>query len=165
MGNKKTQYSERYIVQRHGYADNGYESCIENYMDYYDRRGKKYKRLYYLFNVIKLFAATSIPIIEIIFGDNGVGWVVVLASGIAIFSESVIEKFKMKERYLSYRSTCDKLGSEQRMYMTRCGCYKGEKDPLGKYVERVELIIELENGMWKEYMRKQEDESAGRERN
>lgn len=162
---QKAQYSEKYIVQRQAYTDNGYESCVENYMDYYDKRGKKYKRLYYFFNVIKLFATTSIPVIEIIFGDKNAGWVVVLASGIAIFSESIIEKFKMKERYLSYRSTCDRLGSEQRMYMTKCGCYKGEKDLLGKYVERVEIIIELENGTWKEYMKKQENERVGQERN
>ena len=148
---QKAQYSKMYIVQKHAYTDNGYESCIENYMDYYDRRGKKYKRLYNFFNVIKILAVTSIPIIEITF--ENIGWVVVLVSGISIFSESVIERFKMKERYLSYRSTCDRLGSEQRMYMTRCGCYKEEKNPLDKYVERVEMIIELENGTWKEYMK------------
>ena len=161
-GRQKTQYSEKYTVQGYGNINNGYENCIENYMEYYSRRGKKYKRLYYFFTVIKLLATTSIPVIEIIFGDNtNAGWVIVLSSAIAIFSESIIEKFKMKEKYLSYRSTCDKLGSEQRMFKTRCGYYKGKKDPLNKYVKRIEMIIELENGTWKEYMEKQENERVG----
>ena len=47
------------------------------------------------------------------------------------------------------------------MFKTRCGYYKGKKDPLNKYVKRIEMIIELENGTWKEYMEKQENERVG----
>ena len=144
---------DKYIVLDNNKSESGYEQCIEEFMNYYDGRSKKYKRIYFVWTIIKLLAIASIPLAEIFKMDiSETNWIVIAASAIIIFCESLLEKTKARDKYLSYRSTCDKLMSEQRMYKTQCGYYKEVHDVLNEYVKRIEHIIEIESGNWKEYM-------------
>lgn len=154
---RKERNIEKYIVAKNVRSDEGYEKCIEDYIDYYDRRGKKYKHRYYFWTIVKLIAITIVPVLEItVANNNGANWAVLLASVIAIFSDSFLEKIKAFEKYLSYRNMCDKLCSEQRMYKTRCGYYQDIQNPLQQYVKRVEMLIGTEGEIWIKYMKKQE---------
>lgn len=157
---KKEDISDiyRYIVKSEKDYLSEYDRCIEHYLIYYNIRGKWYKKLYYFCSVIKLVAIGCIPILELINKQESVNWQVVAAGAIAIFLESILATFKAKEKWISYRSTCDKLSGEQRLYKTKCGRYK-DADAFDRYVRETKLIIEAEGGNWKEYMTQQNNDN------
>lgn len=160
---KKTKLRniDKYIVSSNIGSDKEYEACIEDYMDYYDKRSKRYKGIYYVGAIIKLMAVTSIPILEVAFGKNeGVNIAVLTVSAIAVFCETILSKIKAYDKYLSYRNTCNKLSQEQRLYKTNSGSYKKAKHPLNHYVKRVEKIIENEGEIWEQYMKKQDKQKT-----
>lgn len=147
---------DKYIIADDIEPVMGYEKCIKEYMNYYDTRSKWYKKIYYTGTIIKLIAVASVPIMELAVQSGGeVNWQVVGAGAIALFCESLLDKIKAKEKYLSYRNVCEKLSSEQRMYKSKCDRYSG-KHANSKYVKRVEGIIAAENKDWKLYMEKQD---------
>lgn len=92
----------KYIVQSSADLEMGYEQCIEEYINYYDSRSKKYKSIYFFWNTVKLVAIACIPIGEILLKDmTDTNWIVIGASSITIFCESFLEKIKARDKYLT----------------------------------------------------------------
>lgn len=153
---KKERNIDKFIVRSEG-SQELYSECVEAYIDYYDRRGKFYKKLYYFLSILRLTFVAGIPIVECISGFSGEGWIAVSLSSGSILCESLIGLFKAKNKWLSYRNTCDRLLREQRMYMLGSDYYSelDEEKRLKEYVRHIELIIQEENIVWKEYMKQQ----------
>lgn len=156
---KKEMNMNKYIMEKESeFAQ--YIECIKSYIDYYDRRSRFYKGLYYVLNIVKLASVACVPVLEIVCSDMTLNWVVVAASSLAILCESTVGIFKAKEKWIEYRNTCDKLAQEQRIFMMKSESYdemKEQQECEKAFVKHIEAIIGKENGSWKEYMKKKND--------
>lgn len=152
---------DKYIMLKTQKSEEEYERCVENYIAYYDKRGKFYKKIYFTGTSLKLIAVACIPVAEFFSNEKGeANWMVLALSAFIICAEAILGKLKAHEKYLSYRKTCDRLCSEQRMYSTGSCGYKGKKHPFQRYVRRIEKIIMEESSEWKKYMKKKDDKKG-----
>lgn len=128
-----------------------YDRIVSIYIKYYHMRAKKCKMLFYTGSVIKLGLLGVIPVFQVTGTfTKSPGLLTVLSSG-AVFVEGCMVLFRLQEKWILYRNTCNRLLSVQRQYN---GTRDREPDSqMLEYIAAVEEIIGDEARQWMEMVR------------
>jgi hypothetical protein len=116
-------------------------------IDWYDKKSISNQKFYKVlqWSIIILSALTPVII------ASGYGWqrwsAVAISSLVAIGTAS-LKAFKYQENWINYRTTCETLRKEIHYFNAKIDDYENSDDPMGVFVERVELLISRENTMW-----------------
>lgn len=138
----------RFAIDR---FENDYLRVVHNYIHYYYRTAEIYKWWYLVLCVVKLLILATIPVIQTISQMGGFPWVTAGLSGVCILLESVIQLFKMKEKWILYRRAGNDLMHEERKYVMGVGMYHAnEQERMERFVECVESLIINEAYKWNE---------------
>lgn len=147
---KKNKKCNRYCVDPHEMMPDAYEKVVQEYVAYYHKKSKFYKRLYTIVSIFKMLLLVAIPVMEVIDAENNFGWIVTIASSLCIMVETLKEMFHLRKKWILYQHTNNLLMSEQRLYHSRAGEYAGKSDDdsFVRYVDNVEKIISNEDSDW-----------------
>ena len=151
----KTNYksADAYYIHGRFTADDyegDYLKVIHNYIQYYYKYAETYKWLYLALSFIKLLILAAIPVTQTIEKIQGWPWIAAGLSSLCILMESLMELFRMKDKWILYRKAGNDLMHEERKYVTCIGKYKGEnkRERLELFVEEAENIIGNEAAKW-----------------
>lgn len=147
---KNIEYT--YCVDPHGMLPEAYEEVVFEYIAYYRRRAKFYKRMYIILAIIKIMLLALIPIVQVLDIAQGYGWISAAASSGCIMLETISETFHMRKKWILYQHTNNLLMSEQRRYRADVGKYANlsNEDKFVYFVNSVEEILSNESSDWKE---------------
>ena len=142
-------HCEKDKIQKYCYGgeENGrdYDQIVLTYIEYYHLKAQRYKRGFYMFSLIKIIMIGILPVLQIAGISTSVPWVITAFSSGIIVVESITELWRLREKWILYRNTCNRLMTVQRQYMRSRG--KGNKR-MRKYIEAVEAVINEEGNGW-----------------
>ncbi|MDE5939988.1 MAG: DUF4231 domain-containing protein [Lachnospiraceae bacterium] len=129
-----------------------YFRVVRNYVQYYYKRATLYKIWYLGLSVTKLLILAMIPISQTFAQLSDLPWIATGASSLCILLESVIELFRMKEKWVLYRKVGNDLMREERQYVLKAGGYQDgdEEKNFRIFVTNAENIIGEESSTWKQ---------------
>lgn len=129
-----------------------YFRVVHNYVQYYYERARLYKIWYLGLSVTKLLLLAMIPVSQTFMQLSDLPWIAAGASSLCIFLESVMELFRMKEKWVLYRKVGNDLMSEERQYVMKAGGYQDEDEERNFriFVAKTENIIYEESSSWKQ---------------
>lgn len=127
-----------------------YLKVIQNYIRYYYKYAEIYKWLYLILNFVKLLILAAIPVMQTIEEIQGWPWIAAGLSSLCILLESLMELFRMKDKWILYRKAGNDLMHQERKYVTCTGKYGREdkRERLELFVEDAENIIGSEAAKW-----------------
>lgn len=140
-----------------------YFQVVNNYIDYYSKRAKKYRRFYFIGCFIKTILLAGILVIQSITEIASMPWIAATASAICLVIETMMGVMHSQEKWELYRNTFNMLMSEQRQYATGCGRYYGEekKKTFQMFVINVEQLIGDEARKWSEMVQREGQSGGG----
>lgn len=151
---KKSKSTELYFLemQLEGMNKAEYFKVVRNYAQYYYERASVYKIWYLGLSVAKLLILAMIPVSQTFEQLSDLPWIAAGASSLCILLESVMELFRMKEKWVLYRKVGNDLMCEGRQYAMKAGGYQDEdeKKNFRVFVANVENIICEESSSWKQ---------------
>jgi len=121
---------------------------LENQINWYSNESKWNKQCYQVLKTAEIvFAAITPFIVALVNSDNTC--LKYIAGGMSItiaVLAGLLTAFKYHEKWIQYRSTCEKLKHEKILFLTKTGIYAANNYNL--LVERVEFIISKEISDW-----------------
>lgn len=135
------------------------ETRLKDQMGYYERMSKKLRNEYYWLSSISIVINAAIPVLSMGIDTAGVlKYIIALLSATASVLSSFLLLRKTKDTWVRYRSTYEKLRSEQALFETSSGRYKtaDEKD----FILACEEIMELERNAWEELLQNSQEKRA-----
>lgn len=128
-----------------------YFKVVCNYVQYYYERARVYKIWYLGLSVTKLLILAMIPVSQTFTQLSDLPWIAAGASSLCILLESVVELFRMKEKWVLYRKVGNDLMREGRQYAMKSGGYQDEDEEKNFriFVINAENIIGEESSSWK----------------
>ena len=127
---------------------------LDDQLDWHGRRSTQMQRAYQRFRGIELVLAASIPIVAL---NGAMGDWNARIAGLLGAVLTVIAGFLHLQRYetlwLQYRATAESLRREKFLFLTNTAHYAGV-DGFRLLVERVERILDEQNGQWETAMRR-----------
>lgn len=149
-GSTEPYFFERQPAEQMNKAE--YSRVVRNYVQYYYKRAGVYKLWYLCFSVIKLLVLAMLPVSQTFAQVSQLPWIAAGASSLCILLESVMELFRMKEKWILYRKVGNDLMCEGRQYALRAGEYQDEDEEkcFRIFVINVERIISEESTSWKQ---------------
>lgn len=129
-----------------------YFKVVHNYVQYYYERAGVYKIWYLGLSVAKLLILAMIPVSQTFARLSDLPWIAAGASALCILLESVMELFRMKEKWILYRKVGNDLMREGRQYAMKAGRYQSEDEEKSFriFVTNAENIIGEESSSWKQ---------------
>lgn len=129
-----------------------YFKVVHSYIQYYYERARAYKIWYLGLSVTKLLILAMIPVSQTFVQLSDLPWIAAGASSLCILLESVMELFRMKEKWILYRKVGNDLMCEGRQYVMKAGGYQDEDEEKNFriFVANVENIIGEESSSWKQ---------------
>lgn len=158
MGTENEGKLSDYYFQKDDTIEHDYLKIVGYYIEYYHFRASKCKYEYYGFNIAKYIALAAIPVIQSFGGIGKYPWIATIASSVCIFLESILKLWRTEEKWILYRSTSNRLMSEQRQYVTKRGKYYKKEDEFAEFIERVEGIVDEEARQWVESFQIEKEE-------
>lgn len=121
---------------------------LKSQIDWYSNNSNLNKRYYFSLKTTEIILAGTVPfLIALSNNDDNLKVVAGILSVIVGIIASLLMAFKYQEKWIQYRSSCEKLKQEKVMFETQSGFYASNQD-LKLFVERVEFIISKENSNW-----------------
>lgn len=121
---------------------------LDDQINWYSKKSKQNKQCYqWLKSAEIVFAAITPFIVALVNSDTTC--LKYIAGGMSItiaILAGFLTAFKFHEKWIQYRSTCEKLKHEKILFLTNTGIYAENNYNL--LVERVEFIISKENSDW-----------------
>jgi hypothetical protein len=123
---------------------------LEKQAKWHSGKAGKYKRSFYLVEIITLSAGALIPVINIFdpaaFGDRGQLYQRLgsaLLAAVVVVTTGIGKLYKFQENWLTYRGLSEELEREKELYLNGVGLYgeADEKARLKLLVERSESIL------------------------
>ena len=132
-----------------------YEEVVLAYIEYYHVRARRCKCGFYIFSVIKIVLIGMLPVLQAAGIVNSIPWIIAIFSSGILITESILELWRLKEKWILYRSTCNRLMTVQRQDV-------GKRENSGKemeeYIAAVEAIISGEGDKWIEVSKDKKDD-------
>lgn len=152
---RKSELTEPYFLEMHlakKMNKEEYFRIVRNYVQYYYERASVYKIWYLGLSVTKLLILAMIPVSQTSAQLSDLPWIAAGASSLCILLESVIELFRMKEKWILYRKVGNDLMREGRQYAMKAGEYQDEDEEktFQIFVANTENIIGEETSSWKQ---------------
>jgi hypothetical protein len=134
---------EQYITDR-----------VDEQYRYYSAAASKAKHRYYLIKVVEISLAATVPFLSALTTSASLSYMKVMVGVIGVLitaASGMLLLYKFHETWINYRSTAQALLSEKYLFLSRSGLYKGKAaSPL--FIERIEMILGIENRKWESYM-------------
>ncbi len=165
MTKKRHQSVDLYFMEKQPTGEmnqSKYFKIVHNYIQYYYRRADIYKMWYLALSVGKFLVLAMIPVSQTLTQSVSLPWLAAGASSLCILLESVIELFRMKDKWILYRKVGNDLMSEERQYAMRVGVYQDEDEDKNFriFVGNMENIIGKEASSWSRMIETAKDEKA-----
>ncbi len=144
-GNRGKGAMLRYCCNGERGATKDYEEAVLAYIEYYHVRALRCKCGFYIFNVIKIILIGMLPVLQAAGVVNSIPWIIAAFSSGILITESILELWRFKEKWILYRSTCNRLMTVQRQYAGKWGNSGKEME---EYIAEVEAIISGEGNKW-----------------
>lgn len=119
---------------------------VTSYIEYYHMRARGCKAAFYTTNIMKFLLLGLIPVLQVAKLFEGSSWVLTAITSGIVFIESIQELFRMKDKWVLYRDSCNKLLSLQRRFLGGGGTQSEEERK--QYISDVERLIGEEAGLW-----------------
>lgn len=132
-----------------------YEDAVLAYIEYYHVRARRCKCGFYIFSVIKTILIGMLPVLQAAGIVNSIPWIIAAFSSGILITESILGLWRLKEKWILYRSACNRLMTVQRRYVGKRGNSGKE---MKEYIEAVEAIISGEGDKWIEVSRDKKDD-------
>lgn len=142
---------EKYICKNVSGTQTEYDKVVAAYIIYYNSRSMRCKWSFYVISLMKLILLGMIPVLQTMGAAISFPWLVTSFSSGIIFLEAVQELFRLKEKWILYRNTCNSLLSVQRQY-TGASQVKFDSKTI-EYIAAIEEIIGEEARQWLEMSR------------
>lgn len=152
---RKTESAKLYFLEMQMAKEMNKEEyfrVVHNYVQYYYERARVYKIWYLGLSVTKLLILAMIPVSQTFAQLSDLPWIAAGASSLCIFLESIMELFRMKEKWVLYRRAGNDLMREGRQYLMKAGVYQDEDEEkiFRIFVANAENIISEESASWKQ---------------
>lgn len=144
-----------YYIEAYPACETDYMNSLINYIEYYNYRSRNCKYFFYTLMIIKIVSFGVIPIMELAQLNGSSAIRISIVSFIGLLCETVQETFRLKEKWILYRNTGNRLMSEQRQYAVKKGKYSDLEDTFQHFVENIENIIDDEARKWDETVKKE----------
>lgn len=119
----------------------------ERQLEWYDSKSVSCKRNHDILQGVVIVCSTLTPIFILVLAPD---WnlLAVVTSAVVSAAASAMAAFKIREKWISYRTTAEAMRAEYSMYKTGSGPYS---DGGGQqaFVERIESLISHEVGTWR----------------
>ncbi len=126
-----------------------FKDRLDDQINWYSNESKRNKLCYQVLKTAEIiFAAITPFIVALVNSDTTC--LKYIAGGMSIIIAilaGLLTAFKFHEKWIQYRSTCEKLKHEKILYITNSGIYTSNRS-FQLLVERVEFIISKENSDW-----------------
>lgn len=156
---RKSESAEPYFLEMKlvkEMNEEAYFKVVHNYVRYYYERARVYKIWYLGLSVTKLLILAMIPVSQTFAQLSELPWIAAGASSLCILLESVMELFRMKEKWVLYRKVGNDLMREGRQYAMKAGVYQDDEEEKRDeknfriFVANAENIISEESASWKQ---------------
>lgn len=152
FGNEKIKDITLYYAVTDKITIKDYDKIVSNYIQYYNFRARRCKAGFYCLTVIKLLIISFIPIFDAMEIFDKIHWGITAFSSGIFFVESILEMCRVREKWILYRDTFNKLISVQRYFMG--STIKEIDENRLNYIGLVEDIIGEEAKNWYEIIKK-----------
>jgi hypothetical protein len=121
----------------------------EEMLVWYDKAANRNRFWFYLLKSIQLVLAAAIPIYSLLPQLRGVQPVLSGIAGAAlIVLEGFQQTFQFQQQWVQYRATWSVLKSEEFLFRTQAGPYKGLSGAETSFAERIADLASNENKAW-----------------
>jgi Protein of unknown function (DUF4231) len=127
---------------------------LEGQIDWYDRKASKCQRAYKWAKATIILLALAVPVLaeygEIPGFHDSRALLVAIAAGGILLLEGLQQINKWQENWILYRSTCEGLRAEERLFFHKAGPYDNLKpqDALKVLAERTGSLVTAEHTRW-----------------
>ncbi len=131
-------------------ADAHLKMLLANLLHWYYRRARLNKILYYFFAVASLISVSLIPVANASLSCDSGRFYVTLLSSISIICVGIIAICNLKDSWLRYRSSLEKLKLECLLYIEQHGEYALADSSRRKelFIEHIKIIASSECIQW-----------------
>jgi hypothetical protein len=137
-----------------GNTDEPVHQYIEEMLVWYDKAANRNQSWFYLVKSVQLVLAAAIPIFSLIPEMRSVQPMFSGISGAAlIILEGLQQTFQFQQKWIQYRGTWSALKSEEFLFRTEAGPYKGASAGSAAFAERISELIASENKVWQSQQR------------
>jgi len=119
---------------------------IDGQIDWYDRKAQSSQRAYKVSKATIIVLALAIPVLA----EYSIPLSVILAAGGILLIEALQQINRWQEHWILYRTTCEGLRHEERMYLNKAGAYTNLRGPSAEraLAERTGALVMAEHSRW-----------------
>lgn len=128
-----------------------YSSVIEDYVHYYNKKGVFYKRMYQFLTIFRIVLMACIPILALSESRIWNPYMLTIISSLALVADGISNAFSARDKWKSYRKTCNRLCLEHRMYLAGIDSYEMPEVRDKVFASRCEQILSEEAAIWEKY--------------
>ncbi len=136
-----TENFQKYLKERYYDQVNWYDTKSAH-------NQKRYRRLQWGLIIFSAITPVLITLDWRLPSHAILGWIPIITSVAVAIMTAALKTFGYQENWMNYRTTCETLKKEIRLYEAGIGDYAGAKDKEAVFVERVENLISRENTLW-----------------
>jgi hypothetical protein len=126
---------------------------LEDQIGWYERRSRGAQRAYRWVKLFELLVATTVPPLAALKANP----VLVASLGsVVVLIEGLQHLYQYQERWIGYRSTCERLKRERHLFLGNAEPYASAPDPRAMLAEQVEQVIGQEITTWATTRRRSE---------
>lgn len=126
------------------------EKRLDDQIDWYSKKSTGYQKSYKLWQIVKIVAALSIPVLTMWLEEHpDLKYVIGVLGVVVAFVEGLSKIYNHKELWMTYRMTSEQLKREKMLFLTRSEPYNVE-NPFPLLVKRSEKLMIEENSIWTE---------------
>lgn len=133
------------------------DSRVDNQINWLSRKSAKNRTLYHSTSLIQILAsATIVVLVGLDESEQWTTWTISFLSLLVVVFTSLNNILRFQEKWISYRSTSEKLKAHKFLFLTKSKPYHN-KSAFLDFVENVESILAEENESWKSYIKASSD--------
>lgn len=160
MDKNKKVGIHQYCCDRGICRRDNYDKLILAYIDYYHKRALKCKWAFLIISLAKIILIGMLPVFQMTEVLGNFPWIITVLSSGTLIIESILELWRLKEKWILYRNTCNRLMAVQRQYAETI---EDKDSDLEKYISAIEYIINEEGNKWLETFRDKRTKNYTRE--
>jgi hypothetical protein len=113
-------------------------------LKWYDDKSIRNKFWYYTFQISLIILSAITPLLAL----SGLKWPTTITASVVAILASLTKFLNLQENWFNYRSVCETLRKERRLYDAALGDYANAADKQQLFVDRVENLISREHTLW-----------------
>lgn len=142
--------------------DNSVNQYAAEMLVWYDKAATRNRFWFYLLKSVQLVLAAAIPVFSLLPQIRGVQPILSgMAGASLIILEGFQQTFQFQQQWVQYRGTWSALKSEELLFRTQAGPYKGAVVGEAAFAERLADLVKDENKTWQMQARDSRSKAEG----